>query len=39
MGQNIEEIIEHLRQVESKLQIANYHLIEAKRMILEMEKK
>jgi hypothetical protein len=39
MEQNMDELLDHLRDVESKLNLASHHLIESKRMILKMEKK
>ena len=39
MEHNIEDVMDSLREVESKLNLANYHLRGAKRMILKMEEK
>ena len=37
MEQNMEEVLDHLRKAEGKLNQASYNLREAKRMILKME--
>ena len=36
MKPNFEEILNHIRELESKLCLVNYHLREAKSMILKM---
>ena len=39
MKKDISDILDSLRQIESNLITANYHLREAKKMILKMEEK
>jgi len=39
MKQNMEEVLDHLREVQGKLELASHHLREAKRKILKMEEK
>ena len=39
MKQNMEEVLDHLREVEGKLELASHHLRKAKRMLLKLEEK
>jgi hypothetical protein len=39
MKQNMEELLDHLIEVDGRLETAHYHLREAKRMLIKIEEK